>query len=70
MLFPSLTLNISQKLVMRWWVTDKYQTYLIAENLSYELDAMNPLFAGIHLSISAADRISLVGANGCAARCA
>jgi ATPase subunit of ABC transporter with duplicated ATPase domains len=45
-------------------MADQRQTYLIAENLSYELEATNPLFAGIHLSISAADRISLVGANG------
>jgi ATPase subunit of ABC transporter with duplicated ATPase domains len=40
------------------------QPYLIAENLSYELAADQPLFAGIQLSISAADRIALVGANG------
>lgn len=40
------------------------QPYWIAENLSYERDSTQPLFQGIHLSISANDRIALVGSNG------
>ncbi|MCU0545794.1 MAG: ATP-binding cassette domain-containing protein [Oscillatoriaceae cyanobacterium Prado104] len=40
------------------------QTYLIAGDLSYELNATRTLFHGIHLSISAGDRIALVGSNG------
>lgn len=40
------------------------QPYLIAENLSYELDSTRTLFQGIHLSLSANDRIALVGSNG------
>jgi ATPase subunit of ABC transporter with duplicated ATPase domains len=39
------------------------QPYLIAENLSYELDSKR-LFQGIHLSLSANDRVALVGSNG------
>ncbi len=45
-------------------MADQSQPYLIAEDLSYELAAAQPLFAGIQLSVSAADRIALVGANG------
>lgn len=40
------------------------QPYLIAENLSYELNATRILFQGIQLSLSAMDRIALIGANG------
>jgi ATPase subunit of ABC transporter with duplicated ATPase domains len=40
------------------------QPYLMAENLSYELDSMQRLFQGIELSLSAHDRIGLVGSNG------
>jgi ATPase subunit of ABC transporter with duplicated ATPase domains len=40
------------------------QPYLIAENLSCELDSTQTLFQGIHLSLSANDRIALVGSNG------
>jgi ATPase subunit of ABC transporter with duplicated ATPase domains len=40
------------------------QPYLIAENLSYTLDSTEPLFQEIHLSLSANDRIALVGSNG------
>jgi ATPase subunit of ABC transporter with duplicated ATPase domains len=40
------------------------QPYLIAENLSYTVDSTKTLFQGIHLSISANDRIALVGSNG------
>ncbi len=40
------------------------QPYLIAENLSYELNSTRVLFKGIQLSLSANDRIALVGANG------
>uniref|UniRef100_A0A832M512 ABC-F family ATP-binding cassette domain-containing protein n=1 Tax=Oscillatoriales cyanobacterium SpSt-402 TaxID=2282168 RepID=A0A832M512_9CYAN len=40
------------------------QPYLIAENLSYELNSNQPLFQGIRLSLSAEDRIALVGSNG------
>jgi ATPase subunit of ABC transporter with duplicated ATPase domains len=40
------------------------QPYLIAENLSYELNSTRTLFQGIYLSLSAADRIALVGSNG------
>ncbi|MBD2056039.1 ABC-F family ATP-binding cassette domain-containing protein [Oculatella sp. FACHB-28] len=39
------------------------QPYLIAENLSYELNSTH-LFQGIHLSLSAGDRVALVGSNG------
>ncbi|MGA7932178.1 MAG: ATP-binding cassette domain-containing protein, partial [Kovacikia sp.] len=38
--------------------------YLMAENLSYELGSTQTLFQGIHLSLSADDRIALVGSNG------
>ncbi|ESA32137.1 abc transporter [Leptolyngbya sp. Heron Island J] len=37
---------------------------LIAENLSYVLESTKPLFQGISLSLTAEDRIALVGANG------
>ncbi|MGI0484055.1 ribosomal protection-like ABC-F family protein [Pantanalinema rosaneae CENA516] len=40
------------------------QPYLIAENLSYELNATRTLFPGIQISLSANDRIALVGDNG------
>ncbi|BAU15858.1 ABC transporter related (plasmid) [Leptolyngbya sp. NIES-3755] len=40
------------------------QPYLIAENLSYEVEPTQTLFQGIHLSLSANDRIALVGSNG------
>jgi ATPase subunit of ABC transporter with duplicated ATPase domains len=40
------------------------QPYLIAENLSYELDSTHLLFQGIHFSLSAGDRVALVGFNG------
>lgn len=40
------------------------QPYLIAENLSYELDSTKLLFQGVDLSLSAEDRIALVGSNG------
>lgn len=40
------------------------QPYLIAEDLSYEVDSTHLLFQGIHLSISAGDRIALIGSNG------
>lgn len=43
--------------------TDR-QPCLIAENLSYTLNSSQTLFQGIYLSISAGDRIALVGANG------
>jgi ATPase subunit of ABC transporter with duplicated ATPase domains len=39
-------------------------SYLIAENLSYELDSTQPLFQGIHLSLSVDDRVALIGSNG------
>lgn len=45
-------------------MSDDRQPYLIAENLSYELDTTQPLFRGIHLSLSANNRIALVGSNG------
>ncbi len=45
-------------------MADHSQPYLIAENLSYELTVEQPLFSGIQLSISSADRIALVGTNG------
>jgi len=38
--------------------------YLIAENIGYELDSTKRLFNGIHLSLSAGDRVALVGSNG------
>lgn len=40
------------------------QPYLIAENLSYELNSAQTLFQRIHLSLSANDRVALVGSNG------
>ena len=40
------------------------QPYLTAENVSYELGSMRTLFQGIQLSLSAGDRIALVGPNG------
>jgi ATPase subunit of ABC transporter with duplicated ATPase domains len=40
------------------------QPYLIAENLSYTLDSTEFLFQKIHLSLSANDRIALIGSNG------
>lgn len=40
------------------------QPYLIAESLSYELNSTRVLFEGIQLSLSANDRIALVGTNG------
>lgn len=40
------------------------QPYLIAENLGYELEPTKALFHGIQLSLSAHDRIALVGPNG------
>jgi ATPase subunit of ABC transporter with duplicated ATPase domains len=40
------------------------QPCLTAENLSYELDSTQTLFQGIHLSLSAHDRVALIGANG------
>ncbi|GAB4367191.1 MAG: ABC-F family ATP-binding cassette domain-containing protein [Elainellaceae cyanobacterium] len=43
---------------------NRQQPYIVAENLSYELDSTQFLFQDIHLSISADDRIALVGANG------
>lgn len=45
-------------------MSNQRQPYLIAENLSYELDSTQTLFQGIHLSLSAGDRIALVGSNG------
>jgi ATPase subunit of ABC transporter with duplicated ATPase domains len=38
--------------------------YVIAENLTYEFDSTQLLFQGIDLSLSAHDRIGLVGSNG------
>ncbi|BAY19326.1 ABC transporter-related protein [Nostoc sp. HK-01] len=40
------------------------KSILIAENLSYELSDMQPLFSGIQGSIAMGDRIALVGRNG------
>ncbi|MBD2496145.1 ribosomal protection-like ABC-F family protein [Nostoc sp. FACHB-280] len=40
------------------------KSILIAENLSYELSDMQPLFSGIQGSIAIGDRIALVGRNG------
>jgi ATPase subunit of ABC transporter with duplicated ATPase domains len=40
------------------------QPYLIAENLRYELNSTQTLFQGIQLSLSANDRVALVGSNG------
>jgi ATPase subunit of ABC transporter with duplicated ATPase domains len=40
------------------------QLYLTTENLSYQLESSQALFQGIHLSLSAGDRIALVGSNG------
>ena len=45
-------------------MSNNRQPYLIAENLSYELDSTQTLFQGIHLSLSANDRVALVGSNG------
>lgn len=45
-------------------MTNPQQIYLMAENLSYELNSPSALFQGIHLSLSAHDRIALVGDNG------
>jgi ATPase subunit of ABC transporter with duplicated ATPase domains len=40
------------------------QPYLVAENLSCEVEPTQTLFQEIHLSLSAGDRIALVGSNG------
>jgi ATPase subunit of ABC transporter with duplicated ATPase domains len=40
------------------------QPYLVAEHLSYDLNSTRPLFQGIQLTLSAYDRIALVGDNG------
>lgn len=45
-------------------MSNNRQPYLIAENLSYELDSTQTLFQGIHLSLSENDRVALVGSNG------
>jgi ATPase subunit of ABC transporter with duplicated ATPase domains len=45
-------------------MSNNRQPYLIAENLSYELDSTQTLFQGIYLSLSANDRVALVGSNG------
>jgi ATPase subunit of ABC transporter with duplicated ATPase domains len=52
------------QLIGRIGMPNMRSPYLIAENLSYKLDLVRPLFDAIHLSLAGGDRVALVGANG------